>query len=78
VNMAPPAIIDLYPCEMDLDGARVYRPPLQALGLGMSTLVLRYPHEIAHGVALCGIVGACVWLAYDAPKPPRRRKRSKV
>jgi hypothetical protein len=31
ISMAQPAVIDLYPCETEADGSRVYRAPLQAL-----------------------------------------------
>jgi hypothetical protein len=63
--MAQPAVIDLYPAEMDADGTRVYRPPLQALAGqiadGAIGLLTEYPQETLRVLVLALIVGAWVW-----------------
>jgi hypothetical protein len=63
--MIQPVVIDLYPCETEPDGTRVYRPPLQALAAqlagGAIYLLSEYPQETFHVLALALIAGACVW-----------------
>jgi hypothetical protein len=61
-----PIVIDLYPAETDFDGVRVYRPPLQALAIGVIDLAFKYPREMGHVAALGLIAGLCWYFAYDA------------
>jgi hypothetical protein len=60
-----PAVIDLYPCETEPDGTRIYRPPMQALAAqvagGAIWLVTEYPQETLHVLMLASIIGVCVW-----------------
>jgi hypothetical protein len=63
--MAQPAVIDLYPCGIEPDGTRVYRPTLQALAThvaaGAIWLATEYPQETLQMLTLTLIAGACVW-----------------
>jgi hypothetical protein len=63
--MARPAVIDLYACETESDGTRVYRPPMQALAAQVASgaiwLVTEYPQETFQILTLALIADACVW-----------------
>jgi len=68
--MARPLVVDLYPAEIEPDGTRVYRPPLQALAAQIASgaiyLLSEYPQQTLHIVALMLVAGACVWLCKKA------------
>jgi len=64
--MARPVVVDLYPAEIEPDGTRVYRPPLQALAVQIASgtiyLLSEYPQETRCILALTLVAGTCLWL----------------
>jgi hypothetical protein len=66
--MAEPTIVDLYPAETDADGVRVFRPFLETWMGQLAQLVMEYPREAGHCLALGLVAGACIYLASDVIK----------
>jgi hypothetical protein len=57
----------VYMCEREVGSA--------VIANGVMWLV-DHPRETLHGAALCGVVGACVYLINEALKPSQARARA--
>ena len=75
--MPGPTIIDLYPCETDLDSARVYRPPMQALAPALIGLASKYPGETLNVLTVAAWATLTGYFIYEAFRPTQPRRRAK-
>jgi hypothetical protein len=77
VNVATPAIIDLYPCETGPDGVRMYRPLSQALAISVIDLAFKYPQETSSLLAATVWVTVTGYFIYQVLQPSKPRRRAK-
>jgi hypothetical protein len=70
-------IIDLT-MAAEVDGTPLYTTPLDAAKLhllyGAAWLCVNHPQTVLQALGLAAVTGISIWLAYEPPPKPRRRR----